>query len=211
MISQVDLFLKKTSLWKSELQKLREILLSEELTEELKWGHPCYTFKNKNIAILGGFKDYCAVSFFKGALLRDPHKYLKQQGKNSHSVRILSFTHLSDIEKDTNVIRNYIKEAIQIEASGQKVISTNISDMTIPIELQEILKENSELQVAFNSLSEGRQKAYLLYFSAAQKKETRITRIKKYMNRILDGKGINDCICGLSQKMPSCDGSHRKK
>ncbi len=209
MNPKVDELLSKAKNWPNELALLRKILLQSQLTEEIKWGSPCYTFQGNNILMLHGFKAFCAVSFFKGALLKDSESLLVKPGENTQLGRQIQFTQLQEIKKMSAVIQAYIKEAIEVEQKGIKQAPANSSENTIPIEFQEILNKNTILRKAFEKLTPGRQRAYLLYFSAPKQSGTKITRIEKYTQQIINGKGINDCTCGLSKKMPGCDGSHK--
>jgi uncharacterized protein YdeI (YjbR/CyaY-like superfamily) len=207
---KVEEFLSKDSQWKEEYVKLRQIVLEcEELTEEFKWMHPCYTIKNKNIVLIHGFKEYCALLFHKGALLKDPQGILVQQTKNVQAARQIRFNNLQEIVKWESVIKKYILEAIEVEKSGLEVMIKEHKEYIIPEELETKFEEIPELKTAFEALTPGRQRAYILHFSQPKQSKTRVTRIEKAMERILNGKGLNDCICGLSQKMPNCDGSHK--
>jgi len=207
---KVEEFLSKDSPWKEEYVKLRQIVLEcEELTEEFKWMHPCYTIRNKNIVLIHGFKEYCALLFHKGALLKDPQGILIQQTENVQAARQIRFTSLQDIVKLESVIKEYIHEAIEVEKSGLEVTIKEHKEYIIPEELETKFEEIPELKTAFEALTPGRQRAYILHFSQPKQSKTRVARIEKAMERILNGKGLNDCICGLSQKMPNCDGSHK--
>ncbi len=209
MNPKVDLYFDELQKWKPELEKLRMIILDCMLTEELKWGSPCYSFQKKNVILLGGFKDNCVISFIKGVLLSDPKGILIKPGENSQSARVIRFTNLKEIVKLEPVIKAYIFETIENEKAGAKVELKKTSEYTIPEELEFKFKKSAALKNAFNALTPGRQRGYLLFFTAAKQAETRITRIEKYTDRILKGFGITDCVCGLSKKMPSCDGSHK--
>ncbi|MER2058152.1 MAG: DUF1801 domain-containing protein [Niallia sp.] len=207
---KVEEFLSKDSQWKEEYIKLRQIVLEcEELTEEFKWMHPCYTIKNKNIVLIHGFKEYCALLFHKGALLKDPQGILIQQTENVQAARQIRFTGLQEIVKLESVIKEYILEAIEVEKSGMEVKVKEHKEYIIPEELHTKFEEIPALKTAFEALTPGRQRAYIFHFSQPKQSKTRIARIEKAMERILNGKGLNDCICGLSQKMPNCDGSHK--
>jgi uncharacterized protein YdeI (YjbR/CyaY-like superfamily) len=172
--------------------KLRSIILSCQLTEELKWGVPCYTYEGRNIVLIHGFKEYCALLFFKGALLSDSNGILIQQTKNVQSARQIRFTSLKEITKLESVIKAYIYEAIEVERAGQKVTLKKVSEYEMPDELQKKLDKNAAFKKAFNALTPGRQRGYILFFSAAKQPKTRESRIEKYTKQILSGKGLND-------------------
>ena len=195
--------------WQEELMQLRKIALGTNLTEMIKWGVPCYVFQESNVVLLGAFKAFCSISFFKGSLLQDPNGILTKPGENSQSVMMLKFTHLDEIRELEPVIRAYIVEAIEIEKAGLKPALEKSVALEFPEELLQILDQDAAFKAAFTALTPGRQRGYNLFFTAAKQPATRITRIEKYRQQILDGKGINDCTCGLSKKMPSCDGSHK--
>lgn len=181
----------KVQRWTRELHLLRDILNDTNLTEDVKWGMPCYTFEGKNILLLAAFKEFCSISFFKGALINDAHKILSKAGGNSHSVRLLKFTSVNDVEKYAEPLEELIKEAIEVEKSGLKVDYSEIKE-PIPVELEEKFKEDVSLKKAFNALTRGRQRGYILYFSQAKQAKTRISRIEKYIPKILKGKGLQD-------------------
>lgn len=189
---RVDLFIDKAKQWQKEYEKLREIVLSTGLTEEYKWMHPCYTFNGHNVIIIHGFKDYCAILFVKGALLKDPKKILIQQTENVQAGRQIRFTDITEIDKQESTIKSYIREAIEIEKAGLEVPHKKTSDFKVPEEFQKELDHNSALKTAFDSLTPGRQRAYLLYFSAPKQSATRSTRIEKSIDKIIDGIGLND-------------------
>lgn len=210
MDPQVDEFLSQTDQWGDEMQTLREILIDCGLSEEWKWRQPCYTYNKANVAILGGYKKFCGLSFFKGILLKDPHKLLKKPGENSQSARWIPFTSTKEIIEHTDIIKTYIFEAIEIEKAGLKVKFKDNTQLELIGELETKMVENPDLKKAFEALTPGRQRAYLLFFSAAKQTQTRFARIDKYTERILMGKGMTDCICGLSKRMPTCDGSHKQ-
>ncbi|SDM39913.1 DUF1801 domain-containing protein [Kriegella aquimaris] len=206
---KVDEYFKAASKWREELQQLRTILIDCNLTEELKWRTPCYTFKQHNIALLGSFKAYFSLSFFKGVLLKDVHGLLVAPGENSQSVRMLKFTDVQEIVTAEPLIKAYIYEAIEIERAGLKVNLKQSTNLVFPEEFQQKLDESPTLKSAFEALTPGRQRAYNLFFSAPKQSKTRVARVEKYRKRILDGIGINDCTCGQSKKLPQCDGSHK--
>lgn len=178
--------------WTEELESLREIVLECGLTEELKWGVPCYTFEENNVAIVSAFKEYCSISFFKGVLLKDANGILSKQGENSQAGRLVKFTDAQQIVEKEEILKEYIAEAIEIEKAGLKVAYKDVSDYEIPEELQNKLAENEAFKNAFNSLTPGRQKGYILHFSQPKQSKTRESRIEKSMPRIFLGKGLND-------------------
>jgi uncharacterized protein YdeI (YjbR/CyaY-like superfamily) len=181
----------KVNKWTEELQILRQIVLDCGLTEELKWSVPCYTFQNSNIAIVAAFKDYAALSFFKGALLRDDNGLLIQQTENMQSARQIRFTNVQDIIELEPVLKAYVYEAIEVEKAGLKVES-NTNQAPIPDELHHLFEENPDFKAAFERLTVGRQRGYMLHFSQPKQAQTRVSRIEKCMARIFDGKGFND-------------------
>ncbi|MGE8722957.1 YdeI/OmpD-associated family protein [Leptospira terpstrae] len=189
-----DSFFKETKSWKKEFEILRSIALGSKLTEEIKWGQPCYTLNGQNIFLLHGFKEYCAILFFKGALLKDPKKILIQQTGNVQSARQIRFQNSSEITKLQSTLKSYIKEAIQVETSGKKVVMKKTSEFEVPEEFLRHLESNPKLHTAFLSLTPGRQRGYLLHFSGAKRSETREERIKKQIPNILNGKGLNDSV-----------------
>ena len=191
MNRKVDVYLSKLEKWKKELEKLRMILLDCMLTEELKWGCPCYSFQDTNIAIIGGLKECCVLSFFKGSLLNDNEGILVKPGENTQTVRLIRFTGIKQIAEKEPILKAYIYEAIEIEEAGLKPILKKRPE-AIPFELQKKLDKNSVLKTAFQALTPGRQRAYILYFSAPKQSKTRESRIEKYTPRILDGKGLNE-------------------
>ena len=180
------------------------------MTEDFKWMHPCYTYNKKNILLIHGFKEYFAILFNKGALLSDPKNMLVQQTENTQSARQIRFTDISEIEEFKPTIKEYIYEAIEVEKAGVKIKMKKTSDYEIPKELKQKFKVNSDFESAFKNLTEGRKRGYLLHFSQPKQAKTRISRIEKNTKRILNGKGLNDCVCGLSKRMPNCDGSHKQ-
>lgn len=202
-------FYENATQWREEYYALREIALDCQLTEEFKWMHPCYTSDGKNIIIIHGFMDYCGMSFVKGSLLNDPEEILHIPGKNTQSGRILKFTSVEEIKKRVATIKAYIFEAIEIEKQGLQIKYDKPEDMEFPEELLEAFSVDENFEKAFRSLTPGRQKGYLLHFNGAKQSQTKVDRINKYYDRILDGKGIRDCICGLSKRLPNCDGSHK--
>lgn len=196
--------------WQSEMRLLQEVILDCGLNEDFKWKHPCYTYNNKNIVLIHGFKAYCAVLFYNGALLKDSHNILIQQTENVQFGRQIRFVDISEIKKLKPIIKSYIFEAIEVEKLGLKVNTKNTSDFEIPEELILKFKENPEFENAFKNLTEGRQRGYLLHFAQPKQSKTRISRIENYSDRIFKRKGLNDCTCGLSKRPPNCDGSHKQ-
>ena len=209
MISEVDQYIKKAKQWKEEMTLLRSILLECTLTEVIKWGRPCYTFNNKNIVIIQYFKHHCDLGFFNGALLTDPKNLLEKPGEFTQTARQLRFKDLDDIQKKKKQIQLFVKEAIQNEQNGLKLHQEAIPTIEPIIELEAIFKKNKQFEKAFKALTPGRQRGYLMLFANAKQTETRINRIEKYIPRVIDGYGLTDCTCGLSKKMPTCDGSHK--
>lgn len=193
MKTEADHFFEKAQKWQEEFQLLREIICqNKSLEENYKWMHPCYTFGGKNIVLIHGFKDYCAILFHKGVLLNDSKGILIQQTENVQSARQIRFSNAEQIIKLKPIIINYISEAIEIETLGKKVALKKASDYPVPDEFQEVLKSDKDLKQAFYSLTQGRQKGYLFYFNQAKQSETRKNRIEKYYQRILAGKGLDD-------------------
>jgi uncharacterized protein YdeI (YjbR/CyaY-like superfamily) len=192
MNSKVDWFFNSTTQWKAEYEQLRKITLDCGLTEELKWGCPCYTLNKTNIVLIHGFKHYCALLFMKGALLKDAKKILVQQTANVQAARQIRFTSEKEIVKMKAVIKVYIKEAIVIEKAGLKVEMKKTTEFNMPIEFETVLNDMPELKTAFYNLTPGRQRGYLLYFSSAKQAKKREQRVEKYLQKILDGKGLED-------------------
>lgn len=187
----VDFFFRKGK-WQEEYEKLRTIILECGLVEELKWGCPCYMFKERNIVLMHGFKEYCALLFFKGALLKDPKVILIQQTENVQAARQIRFTNVREIVKLKTTLKAYINEAIAVEKAGLKVNLKKTAEFTMPDEFKHKLKETPGLKTAFSALTPGRQRGYLLYFSAPKQARTRQARIEKSVPQILKGKGLND-------------------
>ena len=188
---KVEFFFKKGN-WQEEFEKLRTIVLSCDLTEELKWGCPCYTFEERNIVLMHGFKEYCALLFFKGALLKDPEGILIQQTDNVQSARQIRFSGAREIVKMKKTLKAYILEAIEVEKAGGKVNLKQTAEFKMPAEFKSRLEEDPVLKKAFSSLTPGRQRGYLLYFAAPKQSKTRAARVEKYSQQILKGKGLND-------------------
>jgi uncharacterized protein YdeI (YjbR/CyaY-like superfamily) len=189
---KVDWFFNKPGKWQEAYERLRTIVLDCGLTEELKWGCPCYTFQKSNIVLIHGFKEYCALLVFKGALLKDPKGILIQQTENVQFARQIRFTSAGEIGKMKTTLKAYIKEAIEVEKSGLKVSFKKTSEFKIPEEFQTKLEKTPDLKRAFKALTPGRQRAYLMHFSQPKQAKTREARIEKHMPRILNGKGLND-------------------
>jgi uncharacterized protein YdeI (YjbR/CyaY-like superfamily) len=192
MNPQVDVYLSRATKWQQELQKLRMILLDCQLTEELKWGKPCYTLDKHNIVLILPLKEYCALLFCKGALLNDAHGILIKPGENTQAARQLRLTNVREIVEMETILKAYIYEAIEVEKAGLQVNFKKISELIIPAEFQNSLDEIPALKTAFDALTPGRQRGYVLYFSAPKQSKTRESRIEKCIPRILKGKGLND-------------------
>jgi uncharacterized protein YdeI (YjbR/CyaY-like superfamily) len=189
---KVDAYLGKNKKWQGELGKLRMFVLDCQLTEEFKWGVPCYTFQKSNIVLIHVFKEYCALLFFKGALLNDVDRILIQQTKNVQAGRQIRFTSIREIVEMETTLKAYIYEAIEVEKAGLKVDFKKTTEYIIPEELQNKFDEVPALKTAFDALTPGRQRAYILYFSAPKQSKTRKSRVEKWMQPILNGKGLND-------------------
>jgi uncharacterized protein YdeI (YjbR/CyaY-like superfamily) len=189
---KVDSFLRASKSWQNELKELRRIILDCQLTEEVKWRHPCYTAQGNNVIIIGGFKEYCVISFLKGALLKDPKGVLEKTGENTQAARVIRFTNVEQIVKLEPVLKAYILEAVAAEKAGLKVAFKKTKDFAFPAEFQKKLDELPKLKAAFDALTPGRQRGYLLHFSGAKQSVTRESRVAKCMPRILKGKGLDD-------------------
>ncbi|MEP0365560.1 MAG: YdeI family protein [Cyclobacteriaceae bacterium] len=192
MNQKVNWFFDKDTKWKVEYQKLRTIILDCGLTEELKWGCPCYTFKKDNIVLIHGFKEYCAILFHKGVLLKDTNNILMQQTENVQSARQIRFTTIDEINELEAIIKAYVFEAIEVEKAGLKVDLKTTREYTVPDEFQKYLDDDPSLKTAFEQLTPGRQRGYLLHFSQPKQSKTRTSRIEKSIPKIFDGKGWND-------------------
>ncbi|MEQ8421410.1 MAG: YdeI family protein [Arenibacter algicola] len=188
----VDRFLDRAKKWKQEMKLLREICLDCGLTEEFKWMHPCYTFQGKNVVLIHGFKEYCALLFHKGVLLKDTNNILIQQTENVQSARQIRFTSLQEIIDLKSTIKAYIFEAMEVEKAGLEVPMKKTSEFKMPDEFKVALDNDPDLKAAFQGLTPGRQRGYLLYFSQAKQSTTRASRVEKYIPKILQGKGLND-------------------
>ena len=189
---KIDPYFNKLKKWKEEFELLRDIVLDCGMTEDFKWMHPCYTFDNKNIVLIHGFKDYCALLFHKGALLKDPHGILIQQTENVQAARQIRFTNVQDIDEMQLILKTYIDEAIEVEKAGLQVNYKKNTEYIIPEELENKFVEIPDLKTAFEALTPGRQRAYILHFSAPKQSKTRESRVEKYIAHILNGKGIDD-------------------
>src|SRR5437870_5649610 len=189
---KVDAYLRKSKKWREEAEKLRMIILECGLTEELKWGKPCYTFQKSNIVIIIALKEHCALMFCKGALLKDPKSILKKPGENTQAGRWIKFTNVREIVEMEAILKAYIHEAIEAEKAGLKVTFKKTTEFIIPEEFQKRFDEIPALKTAFDALTPGRQRAYILYFSAPKQSKTRESRVEKCMQQILNGKGLND-------------------
>ncbi|TVX83801.1 hypothetical protein FQP34_00725 [Peribacillus simplex] len=192
MNPKVDEFLGKAKKWKEEYETLRNIVLDCDLTEEFKWMHPCYTFEKKNIVLIHGFKEYCALLFHKGALLQDTHGILIQQTENVQGARQIRFTNVQEIVATENILKAYIHEAIEVEKAGLEVNYKDNTEFIIPEELQNKFDEIPALKTAFEALTPGRKRAYILHFSQPKQSKTRESRVEKCMQKILNGKGLKD-------------------
>lgn len=188
----VDFYFDKEKKWKEEIEKLRAIVLDCHLEEELKWGVPCYTFQKNNIVLIHVFKEYCALLFFKGALLKDPEGILVQQTKNVQAARQVRFTNVKEITRLKKTLKIYIMDAVEVEEAGLKVPMKKTKEYAVPEEFQKKLDESPALKKAFKALTPGRQRGYLLHFSSAKQSKTREARVEKYLMQILNGKGLDD-------------------
>jgi uncharacterized protein YdeI (YjbR/CyaY-like superfamily) len=192
MNPKVDFYFNKAQKWQKELEKLRTIIIDCQLTEELKWGVPCYSFQESNIVLIHVFKEYCALLFIKGALLHDANGILIQQTKNVQAGRQIRFTNIREIVEMETILKAYINEAIEVEKAGLKVNFKKTTEFIIPEEFQNKLNEIPALKTAFDALTPGRQRAYILYFSEPKQSKTRESRVEKCIQQILNGKGLND-------------------
>ena len=191
-LSNVDAFFQKNARWSEPLTLLRELLLFGGFVEDFKWGKPCYAYKGKNTIILFAFKEYCAIGFMKGALLKDAAHILSAPGEHSQAMRMVKITNAEEVKKHTAILRDYIAETIANEEAGLEIPFQPSENETVPEEFQAVLDENPSIEEAFHSLTPGRQRAYLLYFSDAKQSKTRVARIEKYLPRILERKGLLD-------------------
>jgi uncharacterized protein YdeI (YjbR/CyaY-like superfamily) len=189
---KVDAFLARTKNWREEFEALRAIMLASDLTEDLKWGQPCYTLDGHNVVLIHGFKEYCALLFFKGALMKDPKNILVRQTENVQAARQIRFTATAEITRLEEALNAYIKDAIALEKSRAKVALKKTAEFSFPEELEQKMDEVPALRSAFEELTPGRQRAYLLHFSSAKQAKTRVSRVDQCVQRILDGKGLDD-------------------
>ncbi len=189
---KVDAYLKRNERWQAEMTALRALLLECPLIEDLKWGVPCYTLDEKNVVLIHAFKEYCALLFHKGALMKDPEGILIQQTDNVQSARQIRFTSLDEIQRMQNLLKSYVHEAIEVEKSGLKVVHKTVAEFAVPEEFKAALSEDEALKSAFEALTPGRQRAYLLHFSSAKQSATRQARVEKCRPKIMDGKGLDD-------------------
>ncbi|WP_339832033.1 YdeI family protein [Paenibacillus sp. FSL R7-0272] len=189
---KVDAYLSKIKTWKEESVKLREIILDCDLTEDYKWMHPCYTLNGKNVVLIHGFKEYCAIMFLKGSLLKDPHGILIQQTNNVQGGRQIRFTNLEQIIEQEEILKAYIREAIEVEQAGLKIEKKEVEQFAVPEELQQQFDANPAFKEAFEALTPGRQRAYLYHFSQPKQSKTKTSRIEKCIQPIMEGKGLND-------------------
>lgn len=208
--SELDHYFNSEFNFSDILSQLRWIALNCGLTEVSKWQAPCYTHKGKNICILGRFKDNCVLSFFKGAMLQNEAKILTKAGENSQAGRVIRFRTWDDFTRVEPLLKTYIFEAIEIERSGVKLAPEHNHVWEIPTEFSAIFDKDQPYKLAFEALTAGRQRAYAMFVAAAKNEQTRFDRVAKFRQRILDGYGMNDCTCGLSRRMPNCDGSHKQ-
>jgi uncharacterized protein YdeI (YjbR/CyaY-like superfamily) len=209
MKSAADQYFTNAKQWKEEMSLLREILLECELEETIKWSIPCYVFNNKNIVVIQAFKTHCDLGFFNGILLKDEKKILIKVGEHTQAGRQLQFKQPKEIVQLKSVIKSYVKEAIALEKAGVKFEPAKNSETIELPELDELFKKDAVLKKSFEALTPGRQRGYLLFFSAAKQSATRVNRIQANAAKIKSGKGMHDCTCGLSKRMPNCDGSHK--
>jgi len=192
MNPKVDWYFEKNEKWQKETRKLRTIILDSGLTEELKWGCPCYTYESRNVVLIHVFKEYCAVLFFKGALLADPDGILVQQTENVQAARQVRFTNIKEVKERERILKTYIYEAIEVERAGLQVKLKKTKDFKIPEEFQTKLDKMPSLKKAFDSLTPGRQRGYIFHFSQPKLSKTREARVEKYLKQILSGKGLDD-------------------
>jgi uncharacterized protein YdeI (YjbR/CyaY-like superfamily) len=205
----VDEFFANADKWNAELNELRKIVLETGLTEEFKWRQPCYTFLGTNLLIVSSFKDFAFVSFLNGSILADTENVLVKPGDNSQFSRLMRFTNLQEVKDLKVILLAYIYEALEAHKAGIKPIVEKDKMLEFPEELIHKFDSDLRFKAAFEALTPGRQRAYNIYFTGAKSSKARASRIESYTQRILNGKGFNDCVCGFSKRMPNCDGSHK--
>jgi uncharacterized protein YdeI (YjbR/CyaY-like superfamily) len=205
----LDDFFEKPSKWHDELNELRKIVLETGLIEELKWKQPCYTMDGTNLLLVSSFKDFAFVSFLNGSLLADTEKILVKPGENSQFSRLMRFKNVEEIKKLKPTLLAYMYEMIEAHKSGIKPVADKNKELDFPEELLLKFEKDKAFKAAFEALTPGRQRAYNIYFTGAKQSKARESRIENYTQRIMNGKGFNDCVCGMSKKMPGCDGSHK--
>ncbi|HLO43314.1 MAG TPA: DUF1801 domain-containing protein [Leadbetterella sp.] len=202
-------FFEKPGKWQDELNELRKIVLETGLIEELKWKQPCYTLDGTNLLIVSSFKDFAFVSFLNGSLLADSESILVKPGENSQFSRLMRFYNVDEVRKLKSTLLAYIYEAIEAQKAGIKPVAEKDKVLEFPEELLSKFNSDIKFKTAFEALTPGRQRAYNIYFTGAKSSKARASRIESYSERIMNGKGFNDCICGFSKRMPNCDGSHK--
>jgi uncharacterized protein YdeI (YjbR/CyaY-like superfamily) len=206
---KLNSFFENATKWREELKELRKIVLETGLNEELKWKQPCYTLQNTNLLMVSSFKDFAFVSFLNGSILSDAESILVKPGENSQFSRLMRFYNVDDVKKLKPTLLAYIYEAIEAQKANVKPLIAKEKILEFPEELLAKFSSDSYFKTAFEALTPGRQRAYNIYFTGAKSSKARQSRIDNYTERILSGKGFNDCVCGLSKKMPGCDGSHK--
>lgn len=206
---QVDAYFENLQQWQPELVWLRKIILTSGLQEAYKWKHPCYTWENKNVLMLGDFKSHCSIMFFQGANLKDPQSLLERGGDHTQFSRIFKCTNLAAAKKQKRLIQDLIEQAKKLQLEGAPLIKKKVPIIPHPPELKEAFQKSASFKKAFESLTPGRQRDYLILFTGSKESSTRAARIERNKDRIIKGYGRNDCTCGLSKRMPQCDGSHK--
>ena len=206
---QLDPFFEKPGNWQVELNELRKIVLETGIIEELKWKQPCYTMDGTNLLMVSSFKDFAFVSFLNGSLLADTENILVKPGENSQFSRLMRFKNVEEVKNLKSTLLAYLYEAIEAHKAGIKPAVIKEKVLEFPEELLEKFNSDSQFKTAFEALTPGRQRAYNIYFTGAKSSKARASRIESYTERIMNGKGFNDCICGFSKRMPNCDGSHK--
>ncbi len=210
MNQNCDDFFENVDKWNSELNELRKIVLETGLTEEFKWKQPCYTFQGTNLVMVSSFKDFAFVSFLNGSILADTENILVKPGENSQFSRLMRFYSEEEVKKLKPILLAYLYEAIEAEKAGIKPIVNKEKVLEFPEELLQKFEQDAKFKAAFEALTPGRQRAYNIYFTGAKQSKSRMSRIESYTERIMKGFGFNDCTCGLSKRMPNCDGSHKQ-